>query len=256
MATYVLLHAAWAGGWQWRSVATLLRNVGHEVFTPTLTGLGERAHLACPEVGLDTHVQDVLGVLEYEELDDLVLVGHSYSGMVITAVAEHLPEQIDQLVYLDAFVPQDGQSLNDILGPDLQAHFVRMARRYGKGWRVPHDPPGMPRTAKRTDQPLKTGTQPVEISTQLQRCCRAHTSPVPGSHMRGRSRRSSPRLRCAHGPQAGGIGSCRLGTIRWRRCRGNWPTCSMTSLAMNKILLVGDMRSHLIYREFNDVLPA
>ena len=163
MASYVLLHAAWAGGWQWRAVAAILRAARHEVFTPTFTGLGERAHLASPEIGFDTHVQDVLGVLEYEELYDVVLVGHSYSGMVMTAVAERVPERIAQLIYLDAFVPQDGQSLNDIIGPDLQAHFARMARRYGEGWRVPHDPPGAPRTSRRTDQPLKTGAQPIEI---------------------------------------------------------------------------------------------
>src|SRR5690349_14070720 len=124
MITYVLLHGGWAGGWQWRAVAQHIRAAGYEVYTPTFTGLGERAHLASPEVGLETHIQDVLGVLEYEDLHEMVLVGHSYSGMVSTAVAERVPERIAELVYVDAFVPQDGQSLNDIIGLNLQAYFA------------------------------------------------------------------------------------------------------------------------------------
>jgi pimeloyl-ACP methyl ester carboxylesterase len=163
MATYMLLHAGWAGGWQWRAVAQHLRAAGHEVFTPTFTGLGERVHLASPEVGLETHIQDVLGVLEYEDLHEVTLVGHSYSGMICTAVAERMPERLVQLVYVDAFVPQDGQSLNAIVGPALQAYFVRAARSRGDGWRIPHDPPGASRTPRMTDQPLKTGEQAVEV---------------------------------------------------------------------------------------------
>ena len=92
MTTYLLIHGAWHGGWCWKHVARLLRTAGHEVFTPTLTGLGERAHLLNPDVGLDTHVQDVLGVLEYEDVRDVVLVGHSYGGMVIAGVAEKAAE--------------------------------------------------------------------------------------------------------------------------------------------------------------------
>jgi pimeloyl-ACP methyl ester carboxylesterase len=167
MATFVLLHAGWAGGWQWRTVAQRLRATGHEVFTPTFTGLGERAHLTSPEVGLETHIQDVLGVLIYEDLHDVVLVGHSYSGMVSTAVAERMPERLAQLVYVDAFVPQDGQSLNAIVGPALQAYFVRAARSRGDGWRIPHDPLGAPRTPRMTDQPLKTGEQIVSVQNPV-----------------------------------------------------------------------------------------
>jgi pimeloyl-ACP methyl ester carboxylesterase len=167
MITYVLLHGGWAGGWQWRAVAKRMRAAGYEVYMPTFTGLGERAHLASPEVGLETHIQDVLGVLEYENLHDVVLVGHSYSGMVSTAVAERVPERIAQLVYVDAFVPQDGQSLNDIVGSQLQAYFARVARSRGDGWRIPHDPPGAPRTPRMTDQPLKTGEQAVEIKSPI-----------------------------------------------------------------------------------------
>ena len=88
MATFVLVHGGYGGGWQWKEVAMRLRAAGHEVYTPTLTGLGERAHLAHSEIGLDTHIQDILMVLEYEALHEVILVGHSYGGMVITGVAE------------------------------------------------------------------------------------------------------------------------------------------------------------------------
>jgi pimeloyl-ACP methyl ester carboxylesterase len=160
MTTFVLVHGGWAGGWQWREVATLLRAACHEVFTPTLTGLGERVHLGNPTVGLDTHIQDIIMVLEYEELRDVILVGYSYSGMVITGVAELVPERISQLIYLDAFVPQDGQSMLEMLGPDVGAYIQQMAQVYGDGWRIPHDPPDAPR---RTPHPLKTGQQPVSV---------------------------------------------------------------------------------------------
>ena len=160
MTTFVLVHGGWAGGWQWREVAALLRAAGHEVFTPTLTGLGERVHLGNPEVGLDTHIRDILMVLEYEALHDVILVGYSYSGMVITGVAELAPERISQLIYLDAFVPQDGQSMLEMLGPDVAAFIQQMAQAYGDGWRIPHDPPDAPR---RTPHPLKTGQQPVSV---------------------------------------------------------------------------------------------
>src|SRR3712207_5745958 len=111
MTTYVLVHGAWHGGWCWKKVVPLLRTAGHEVYTPTLTGLGERAHLLSPTITLDTHILDVVNVLEYEELLDVVLVGHSYAGAVISGVADRAPTQVAQLVYLDAFVPRDGEAL-------------------------------------------------------------------------------------------------------------------------------------------------
>src|SRR5215211_1043953 len=118
MATFVLVAGAWHGGWCWRKVTPLLRAAGHEVFAPTLTGLGERSHLAHPDVGLTTHIQDIVNLLEYEDLNDVVLVGHSYSGMVITGVAEQVPGRLAHLVYLDAFVPENGQALVDLLPPE------------------------------------------------------------------------------------------------------------------------------------------
>ena len=105
MSTFLIVHGAWSGAHAWRWVRPLLRAAGHDVVTPTLTGLGERVHLATPETDLDTHVEDVVEVLYYEDLTDVVLVGHSYGGMVVTGVADRVPERLAHLVYLDADVP-------------------------------------------------------------------------------------------------------------------------------------------------------
>jgi len=114
--TYVLVHGAWAGGWEWKKVGQRLVEQGHTVYRPTHTGQGERAHLASPEITLDTHVTDVVNVLLFEDLRDVVLMGHSYGGMVISGVAEKVPERIKCLVYVDAFVPEDGESLSSLTG--------------------------------------------------------------------------------------------------------------------------------------------
>jgi pimeloyl-ACP methyl ester carboxylesterase len=150
----------------WRAVATHLRKVGHEVFTPTLTGLGERVHLATPDVNLHTHILDVVNVLHYEDLTDVILVGYSYSGMIITGVADRTPERLAHLVYVDAYVPHDGQSFADVLGPDVVAMLTAIAQQYGDGWRVPHNPPTAP---LRTDHPLNTAFQSVRL--QHPRAC-------------------------------------------------------------------------------------
>ena len=118
MATFVLVHGAWSGALIWRPIAQALRRAGHEVYTPTLTGIGERRHLLSREIDLGTHIRDVLGVIDYEDLTDIVLVGHSYGGMVVTGVADAVPEKIASLIYLDAFVPEDGQSLFGMLPTD------------------------------------------------------------------------------------------------------------------------------------------
>lgn len=113
--TFVLVHGAWSGGWCYSGVARLLRSRGHDVFTPTLTGVGERSHLAHRlPITFDIHVQDVVNVLHYEELRDVVLCGHSYGGAVITAVADGIPERIAALVYIDAIIPEAGKSILDI----------------------------------------------------------------------------------------------------------------------------------------------
>src|SRR3954471_5708155 len=131
--TFLLVHGAWHGGWCWRKLTPLLRAAGHQVLTPTLTGLGDRAHLLSAEVDLTTHIQDVSAVLEYEDLRDVVLVGHSYAGMVIAGVAEKARARLEQLVYLDAFLPEDGKAVKD---------FAPLNPTRDDGWRVPV--PGAP----------------------------------------------------------------------------------------------------------------
>ena len=115
MATFVLVHGAWAGGWAWTRVADLLLARGHRVYAPTLSGLGERFHLADRNIDLTTHVNDIVNEIKWKDLQDIVLVGHSYGGFVITGVAEQLSERIASLVYVDAFVPTDGQSFADVM---------------------------------------------------------------------------------------------------------------------------------------------
>jgi pimeloyl-ACP methyl ester carboxylesterase len=140
MATFVLVHGAWRGSWCWKRVRKALQAQGHEVYTPTLTGLGERSHLLSPDVNLDTHIEDVSGLIQWEELTDVVLCGHSYGGCVVTGVADRLPGRVGALVYLDAFVPEDGQSLFDLLPGPHTAQLLEAARRDGEGWKVPPMP--------------------------------------------------------------------------------------------------------------------
>lgn len=117
MADFVLVQGAWIGGWYWRPIAQALRKAGHEAYAPTLTGLGERIHLMNPNINLDTHIADVVNLIKWEDLSDIVLVGHSYGGMVVTGVADALPDKIRSLVYLDAFVPKNGEALINFLPP-------------------------------------------------------------------------------------------------------------------------------------------
>lgn len=112
--SFVLVHGAWGGGHEFSAVAKILRANGYEVFTPTLTGLGERTHLLNEDTGLETHIEDVINVFRFEGIENAVLLGHSYAGMVITGVADRIPEKIAALVYLDAAIPQDGQALIDL----------------------------------------------------------------------------------------------------------------------------------------------
>uniref|UniRef100_A0AAU2ABR6 Alpha/beta hydrolase n=1 Tax=Streptomyces sp. NBC_00093 TaxID=2975649 RepID=A0AAU2ABR6_9ACTN len=121
MATYVLLHGGAHGGWCYQSVARILRQAGHDVYTPTLTGVGERSHLLSPDIDLDFHINDVIQVLRYEDLRDVILVGHSYGGMVITGVADRATDRVGHLVYLDAATPVNGQSLADVAARSMNA---------------------------------------------------------------------------------------------------------------------------------------
>ena len=173
MTNFVLCHGAWGGGWGWKRVVQILRDAGHSVFTPTYTGLGERAHLMSPDIDLETHISDVRGVIQYERLDEFVLVGHSYGGMVITGVADREWQKITRLVYLDAFLPENGQSVNDLTPPDRAQAMLDMAEREGDGWRLPRPPgsvseklPGDDRQwvlGLTCDQPLATMTQKLSL---------------------------------------------------------------------------------------------
>jgi pimeloyl-ACP methyl ester carboxylesterase len=135
----VLAHGAWSAAWAWRKVRPLLAAAGHQFFTPTYTGLGERAHLASPSNDLETHIEDVLGVLKFEDLRDVVLLGHSYGGMVATGVADRARDRIGQLIYLDAFVPVDGQALIDLVPPAERQRLLDSVKT-GDGWRVTPNP--------------------------------------------------------------------------------------------------------------------
>lgn len=139
--TFVLVHPAWHGAWFWKRLAPLLRDRGHVVCTPTLTGLGERSHLARPDVGLDMHVSDIVNVLKHQELGDVVIVGDSSSGAVVTGVADLVPGQIALVVYLDAFVPENGQSLFELIAPERRQALETLVKTEGDGWRLPRFAP-------------------------------------------------------------------------------------------------------------------
>jgi len=133
--TFLVCHGAWSAGWAWKKMHPLMQAAGHRLVTPSYTGLGERAHLAHPGLDLESHIEDILNVIRYEDLRDIVLVGHSYGGMVATAVADRARDKVAQLVYVDAFVPADGQSLFD-LNESGRAPLQKAAMD-GDGWRVP-----------------------------------------------------------------------------------------------------------------------
>lgn len=138
---YVLVHDAFHGGWCWARVAALLQAAGYQAHAPSLTGLRDQAHLLTAEVGLDTHTTDIVRLMEHEDLRDVILVGHSYAGMIIIAAADLVPDRVAHLVYVDTFVPRDGEAIADIM-PIPMAAFQESARESGDGWRVP--PPNMP----------------------------------------------------------------------------------------------------------------
>lgn len=162
MATLVLVHGMWSGGWIFQPIARRLRAAGHEVYVPTLTGIGERVHLGGPEVDLSTHLTDVVHLLEYEELREVVLVGYSYGGVVVTGVADRVPDRVAALVYLDAWVPDDGQSVADLV-PEEAARMAERARAEGEGWRIPRLPPH----PRKTSHPLASIQQPLRLRGAL-----------------------------------------------------------------------------------------
>src|SRR6201994_4493879 len=135
MSTYLLVHGAWHSGQCWERVIPSLASAGHQVLAPSLTGYGDKAHLLGPDVGLDTHVDDIVGLIKVEDLADVILVGHSYAGLVISAVANQVPDRIAHLVYLDAMVPVDGETAVDVMPVNQRA--VDQAPSSASGWRVP-----------------------------------------------------------------------------------------------------------------------
>lgn len=156
-ATYVIVHGAWGGGWAFRQVDALMTADGYKVYRPTLTGQGERVHLASRQVNLSTHIQDVVNVILYEDLHDVILVGHSYGGMVVTGVADRVPERIKKVVYLDAFVPEDGESA-DMLTKQSPRPIPLVAKDgfYDPNWLKPNAPlpHDVPMTAAAFAEPI------------------------------------------------------------------------------------------------------
>jgi pimeloyl-ACP methyl ester carboxylesterase len=163
---FLVIHGAWSGGWSWRKMRPLIRAAGHELWTPTLTGL---AH---PKVDLEHHVQDVIAVIETEDLRDLVLIGHSYGGMIATGVADRARERIARLIYLDAFAPDDDESLLDLISAERRASFESKIAEEGEGWRVPPIPmpPDTPAAdrdwaaPRRLPQPAATFRQKLRLT--------------------------------------------------------------------------------------------
>jgi pimeloyl-ACP methyl ester carboxylesterase len=185
-----------------------MRSRGHRLVAPTYTGLGERAHLAHPGIDLDAHIDDMLAVLHYEDLTDVVLVGHSYGGMVATGVADRAPAKIARLVYLDAFVPRNGEALFDLVSAEARAGMRKAADDAGEGWRIPPNP--LPPDTDQTDvswimprrvmQPRKTFEQPIRLTGAGERLPRTYiycTRPSPGDVFRqfAERARSDPRWR-------------------------------------------------------------
>jgi pimeloyl-ACP methyl ester carboxylesterase len=134
--TYILVHGAWHGSWCWKRVRAALQSAGHNVFTPTLAGLGERSHVNSAAVDLSTHIADVVNLIKWEELSDVVLCAHSYGGSVISGVADQIPDRIRALVFLDAFLLENGESLMDILPSEVAQAVRDQAEATGEGWKV------------------------------------------------------------------------------------------------------------------------
>jgi pimeloyl-ACP methyl ester carboxylesterase len=183
LATFVIVHGAFGGGWEWAAVAGALRALEHNVFTLTLTGMGERHHLG-PELGLTTHIEDVVAVLEFEDLHDVVMCGASYGGMAVTGAADRVPERIALVVYIDALVPQNGQSGLNLLPPAFGKMVRDAADARGHGWVA--IPPGIlppeglipdearaKYIARLRNQPIGTFTEPIRLTGSVDRLPRA-----------------------------------------------------------------------------------
>jgi pimeloyl-ACP methyl ester carboxylesterase len=216
MATFVLVHGAWHGSWCWARVRRTLLDQGHQVFTPTLAGVAEQSHALSPNIDLQRHVDDVANLIRWEELDSVILCGHSYGGCVISGVAELLPERIAALVYLDAFLLEDGECLHDLLPAEHREMQVSLANEYGEGWRVPPIPAEVFNVnaldrdwvdRQCTPQPLATFQQSIRLSGGPSRISRNHFiyasdwegTPFAVSYDRAKARRwTTSEIACGH----------------------------------------------------------
>jgi len=175
--TYVIVHGAWGGGWDWKTVDSMLTAAGNHVHRATLTGLGERVHLATPSTDLSTHVTDVVNLIRFENLHDVVLVGHSYGGMVITGVADRLPDRIRRLVYVDAFLPDSGESVVTIFRTPQAQQWVRTLVDSAKnGLIVPAWVPAGTEPPSDVPQPVRTFTEALMLTNPAGRS-------VPGTYI-------------------------------------------------------------------------
>jgi pimeloyl-ACP methyl ester carboxylesterase len=216
MATFVLVHGAWHGSWCWARVRRALVALGHQVFTPTLTGVGERSHLLSRDIDLQVHVDDVANLILWEALDEVILCGHSYGGCVISGVAEKVPDRIAALVYLDAFLLEEGEGLHDLLPDEHRAMQLGLANEYGDGWRVPPIPAEVFNVnaldrdwvdRQCTPQPLATFQQKIRLSGGAARIARNHfifasgweATPFPASYRRAQARGwTTSEIACGH----------------------------------------------------------
>jgi pimeloyl-ACP methyl ester carboxylesterase len=173
MSTFVLVHGAWHGSWCWKRVRSALQAEGHSVFTPTLTGLAERSHLLSPDVDLNTHIEDVSNLIRWEDLSDVVLCGHSYGGAVVTGVADRMSDRVHALVFLDAFVPENGENVLQHVPSDQAAQMAKLTEEIGDGWKIPPIPAEVFKLNQRdndwvnrqsTMQPIKTFQQPLVLT--------------------------------------------------------------------------------------------
>jgi pimeloyl-ACP methyl ester carboxylesterase len=172
--TFLLVHGSWHGGWCWSRLAPLLAAAGHRVLAPSLTGQGDREHLLSPAVGLSTHIEDVANLIEYEDFRDVVLVGHSYGGMVVSGAADRCAERIGSLIYLDAHVPNDGDSMCGLIGPEVEARLKARVDGEGFGWIMPPSPAAAFGTSPAdgaqwidrmsTPMPWKCYAEPIKLS--------------------------------------------------------------------------------------------
>ena len=163
--TIVIVHGAWGGAWAFKKVEAMLRDKGFQVYRPQLTGQGDRVHLARPDIGLNTHIEDVVNTILYEDLHDIILVGHSYGGMVITGVADRVPDRIKRLVYLDAMVPNDGESASSMIrgGGDFIKQMTK-GDYIVPSWVKPDQPP-----PHDVPQSLKTFNDPIVLKNDAAR---------------------------------------------------------------------------------------